>query len=196
MPARPLRVVPGNKTYAQATAGSRQNVLIIADSTLKRMDRRSVFSGVHDSYIKIKCHPGATPRRLHHYLLYDLEESKNDIVMVHVGTNSIMGKESAETIADDIYNVALTCRAHGVKKVIISGITMRWDGSRIEQKRKAINHILKESCDLADDFIYMDNDNIDLNDVENKKWDHVHLTREGEGNIKLAYNIVRTLNAI
>ena len=128
--------------------------------------------------------------------MYELVENRKDIVMIHVGTNSILGNQSAEEIANDIINIAVTCREHGVKHIIISGITRRWDVIMIERKRRAINNILDELCHLAHDMIYMDNDNLDINDIENKPWDHVHLTREGEGNLKLANNIVRTLNMI
>ena len=57
-----------------------------------------------------------------------------------------------------------------------------------------VNNILKGLCDVSTDFTYICNDNIDLDDIEDRPWDHVHLTREGEGGSKLASNMARAIN--
>ncbi len=44
----------------------------------------------------------------------------------------------------------------------------------IENKRNEINRIVRSLCDNQI-IIYIDNDNIDISDVENKPWDKVHL---------------------
>ena len=90
--------------------------------------------------------------------------------------------------------MATTCIEYGVQKVMISGIITRWNGIRVESKRMEVNNILKGLCDVSTDFTYICNDNIDLDDIENRPWDYVHLTREGEGGSKLASNMARAIN--
>ena len=66
-----------------------------------------------------------------------------------------------------------------------------WDGKRIEEKRLEINRILRRLCENQG-YTYIDNDNIDLNDVVNTRFDHVHLL--DSGTIKLANNVLNVLN--
>ena len=144
----------------------------------------------------MKCFPGVSADRLHHYMLYDLLEDRKDVVIIHVGSNSMLSNQEPQDIADGIFKVALTCMDYGVRKVVISGIITRWNGIAIERKRREINDILKQLCDISDEYLYMCNDNIVLDDIENKPWDRVHLTREGEGGLKLVNNVVEVLNSI
>ena len=138
------------------------------------------------------------PHRLQYNIVYDLLEGsgkeKVDVVGIHVGTNSLLSTETPDEISHNIFEVATTCIDYGVQKVMISGIITRWNGIRVESKRMEVNNILKGLCDVSTDLTYICNDNIDLDDIENRRWDHVHLTREGESGSKRASNMARALN--
>ena len=127
---------------------------------------------------------------------HDLLEDRKDVVIIHVGSNSMLLNRSEQEIADGIIKIALTCIDYGVKNVIISGIITRWNGIQIERKRREINSILERWCNISTNYLFMCNDNILLNDIENKAWDRVHLTWEGDGGLKLANNVVEVLNGI
>ena len=63
-----------------------------------------------------------------------------------------------------------------------------WAG---EIKGREINSLLRSGC-IERGFIYINNDNILLSDIQNKPRDKVHLLESGS--VKLANNIVRVLN--
>ena len=84
-----------------------------------------------------------------------------------------------------------TCIEFGVGKIIFSGITIRRNGDEVEGKRREVNSLLKTLCEERG-FIYINNENITIYDVENKPRDKVHLLESGS--VKLANNILRCLN--
>ena len=169
-----------------------ENNLIMSDSTMKRINKLEFSANVQRGSARIKCFPGATTKTIHHYLLPEIVEENYDSVVLHCGINDIRNNNyGAVELAHDIFNIGRSCDYYGVKRVIFSGITNRWDGKRIEEKRLEINRILRRLCENQG-YTYIDNDNIDLNDVVNTRFDHVHLL--DSGTIKLANNVLNVLN--
>ena len=63
-----------------------------------------------------KYFPGATPREVEHYCTHTLAEEQPDVVIIHVGTNSLY-KDSTCTIAENILKIVDVCKDYGVNTV-------------------------------------------------------------------------------
>ena len=97
---------------------------------------------------------------------------------------------SAQQIADEVLSIGATAVALGVNHVVISGIVKRKTGMEMEHKRRQVNELLSKCC-CENNFKYISNDNISLNDICE---DRVHL--EESGNVKIANNILQVLNSL
>lgn len=95
---------------------------------------------------------------------------------------------SAQQIANEVLSIGATAVELGVNNVIVSGIVKRKNGMELERKRRQVNELLSK-LSLDNNFLYINNDNISLNDICD---DRVHL--EESGNVKIANNILNTLN--
>ena len=84
-----------------------------------------------------------------------------------------------------------SCIEFGVGKIGFSSITVRRNGRDVETRRREINSLLRSRC-MEKGYIFVDNDNIDLRDIQNKPHDKVHLLESGS--VKLANNILQVLN--
>ena len=72
-----------------------------------------------------KYFPGATPPpEIARYCLPMLIKDKPDVVVIHVGTNSLFNDEYCE-IANQIFSLVKICRDHGVNEIFVLGITLR-----------------------------------------------------------------------
>ena len=83
------------------------------------------------------------------------------------------------------------CKEFGVRKIILSGITVRNNGWEVEARRREVNFLLRLGSQKRG-FIFVSNDNIVKVDIENKPRDKVHLLERGS--VKLANNILQVLN--
>ena len=185
---QPIR--PGRASFANA-ARQGPKVFIATDSMAQRIRKREFYAHLRNGFARIKPFPGVTASYLHHYILPHLIEECPNTLVLHVGTNSIHDRSrNAEKIADEVINIGLTAKEFGVENIIISGLIMRRNGVGPDQKRRAVNDILKTKC-ILNNFIYINNDVITLDDIDE---DRVHLLEFGS--VKLANNILRVLNSI
>ena len=76
---------------------------------------------IKNGYAYRKSFPGATTKELAHYCIPTLLESKPDICIMNVGTNSLNKNDHFE-IADDIINIMNICRSYRVIDVYVSSI--------------------------------------------------------------------------
>ena len=53
---------------------------------------------------------GATTKAMKHHVMGCLEDGSPDAILLHHGTNDLRSEESAEEIASDIINVALSAK--------------------------------------------------------------------------------------
>ena len=157
---------------------------------LQRIRKREFNWFLDNGYARIKCYPGDTPRFLHHNVIPHLIEETPDTLVIHGGTNSLRdGSSTPEGIAKEVLSIGETARHFGVKNVVITGLIRRRDGGEeTEQRRRQVNTILCEKSILSD-FIYVSNDNVELNDICR---DNVHM--EETGSVKVANNIIYSLN--
>jgi len=110
-------------------------------------------------------------------------------IALHVGTNSIFDKEKEpEQIAQEVIDAGKTAEQLGVTNVIISGLIVRRSGMWAERRRRQVNNILEDRCDL-NNFLFSNNDNIVLEDLYE---DRVHLLDSGSA--KLGKNLKSAIN--
>ena len=186
---KPVR--PGSASYAQATRRGRR-AFILSDSMMQRIRKREFYQHSR-AWSQIKAFPGATSRYLHHHMLPFILEQCPSVLVVHGGTNDLRTRDkTAEQIADDLLNIGHTAQSLGVETVMFSSLVIRRDGVPMDRKRKAVNRILRERCALLDNFIFVSNDNICYEDID--ETDRIHLLECGS--VKLANNILNSLNSL
>ena len=183
---KPIR--PGHSTYAKAAQDGRK-IFILADSMLQRIRKYEFNRYVQNGSAKFKCYAGDTPIYMHHNVIPHLMTECPDTLVIHGGTNSLRDEtRSAQQIANEVLSIGATAVELGVNNVIVSGIVKRKNGMELERKRRQVNELLSK-LSLDNNFLYINNDNITLNDICD---DRVHL--EESGNVKIANNILNTLN--
>ena len=108
------------------------------------------------------------------------------MVVIHAGANSLLNGDIND-IANELFNIVKVCFDNGVKEVLVSGVTFRYNlMSKITQLN---NHI--ESKKQTYGFRFINNDNINANDI----WrDKIHLSESGI--VKIANNIIDAINAL
>ena len=188
---------PGYKSYS-GSLKSRLNALIVTDSTLNRIRKYEFSDNLKRGRAIIKTQPGEKTNVIHAFLRAKLmEDDTRNSVIIHAGTNNLcnamgtVSDQSVDDIVKDIIDMGDSCREFGVGKIAFSGITMRRNGGVIEGKRREINSHLKTLC-YERGYVFIDNDNVTIYDVENKPRDKVHLLESGS--VKLANNILKYLN--
>ena len=107
----------------------------------------------------MKAFPGATTKRLNHYIVPSLEEERQDAAIVHVGIKNLLHKgkfDEVEKLAEEIIEIGLRCRNYNLNDVLISGIiySSNADIGMIRRLNKKLNSL----CKLFN-FIFIDNDN-------------------------------------
>lgn len=87
--------------------------------------------------------PGATTKGMKHHVRGCLKDNYLDTAILHFGTNNLKINESAEDIATDIMNPAISVN-NEKKTVLVSGITVQND--KFDEKGKNVNSLLKQKC--------------------------------------------------
>lgn len=182
---RQPRVVPGNSSYASRVENGRK-ILLLSDSILGRIQMKKLNYDIKAGHAFRKYYPGATPTEMAYNCVPILKSAQPDVVVIHSGTNSIF-KDNINDAGDTIFNIVKVCREHGVGEIFISGITYR---NRNMDKVRRLNNFI-ESQQQIHDFVYINNDNINVDDVGNDK---LHLNYAGI--VKIANNITNALNTL
>lgn len=157
--------------YRHPDTDKNKKVLILSDSICGRIDMNNLNRKIIGGQAFRQYHPGGTPKQLLHYCTHPLEYEKPDSVIINVGSNKL-GKDDANTIADDIIDIVTRCQGYDVKHVHVSGITYR---QRYQQDIKEINDMLK-SRSRFHGYKFIPNNNISPRHI----WkDKIHLSDEG-----------------
>ena len=109
-------------TSQNKASANQKKTLIVGDSIVKntegwRLNKRMKFS------VAVKSIPGARTKGEKHHIKGCLEDNSPDSIMLHVGTNNLKNKESAESIANDIMDVAIFIRNEQTS-VFVSGLSV------------------------------------------------------------------------
>ena len=112
-----------------------------------------------------------------------------DVIILHVGTNSLGTNKPAQAIANEISDLAVTLR-NGENEVAVSAIISRGDNSTLNEKAKAVNEELRTVCETNDlDFIEHENND------ETKHLNGSSLHQNRMGTVLLANNFTKYLKA-
>ena len=129
------------ETYQQRNLNPRKKVCIVGDSMLKQIKRQNINRNVRDTNVHVKTFPGATVEDMQSYIKPTVN-TKPDEVIVHCGTNDLRNEE-AEQIARKIIRIAKDVQLNGIKATVSALIT-RADSPDLEDKRMAVNRVLRE----------------------------------------------------
>ena len=105
-----------------------------------------------------------------------------DIVIIHVGTNSLI---KVCQIATDLFKIVKICRDNGVDNIYISGMIYR---TAFDVNIKELNTFLI-SKQLVHDYTFINNTNVTRKDIGG---DNIHLRYSGN----LANNFVDVINIV
>ena len=183
------RIVPGRKSYSEVVCSNNDTkkvVKIFSDSIPKnlRMNEFNKYMAVGKA--EMNAHPGATTTKLHEKVFESLEKENTGAVLLHVGVNDILNGAEDEIVINNIMNIGITCRDHGVEEIFISSIIY---SAKIDMRTlNSINKQIQERC-IHYGFIFVNNNNINFTNL----WmDGIHL--DDHGKTILANNFLRFFN--
>ena len=181
------RTSPGNSSYADLTKNGKK--LCIFSSSLTKPINMNTFNDRLKSGVALKrAFGGATAAQLNYYVQAALNEDHPDRAIINVGTNNLTKKDQTPLqIAEEIIEVAQTCREGGVNEIYVSGITCR---PQFQEKINEINKLLEYYAGIKN-YTYIDNSCIGR---EHLQRDKLHLNKEGIH--ILSDNFLKHLNSI
>lgn len=175
-----------NVTSSIRKRKSYRSTAILGDSTIKDIKafklRKNIPKG---NKIYVKPFSGATTDCMGHHVKPSMK-FKNDLYILHTGTNDLRSSKSATDIAEDIVSLACEMKTKD-NDVVISGITGRkdeWDRKGIE-----VNKHLNQIC-INKNILFLDNRNISRDMHLNGSG--LHLNANGVN--QLANNFLNTIN--
>ena len=176
-----LPVVPGHKTYSQAST-PQELTTIISDSMCRsiRVNHFNSFLDSAQQKVNISKFPAATATQIRHYAQYALDEDHPSQVIIVAGSNDVAydygnGHADPNTISERIMNIVRDCRSKGVNYIHISSLIQR-HYYMFRPIINSINDILRRKCE-EENFLFIDNSNIFTSDLI----DGVHLNVKGNG---------------
>ena len=152
---------------------NRKKTLIVGDLIVKNVKGWRLNKRMKSS-VAVKSIPGSTEKGMKHHIKGCLEDNSPYSIILHVGTNNLKNKESAEDIANDIMDVAIFIW-NKKTNVYVSGLTVRND--RLNDKGKNVNSLLKRRCE-EEKICFVDNTKINVGMLNNsglhfkRTWNH------------------------
>ena len=172
-----------HKLQNEGDANNRKRTFIIGDSIVKNIEGQRLNKKMK-STVHVKSIPGATTKCMKHHVRGSLKGNSLDTAIIHFGTNDLKNNESAEDIATDIINIAISVKNEN-ESVVVFGITIRND--KFNDKGKNVNHLLKRRCE-AENILFVDNSNITVGMLN-----HSGLHLNEHGTTRLINNLCSTL---
>ena len=164
---------------------NKRSIAILSDSMLKDVEAFKMREALgRNEKIYIKTFPGATVQDMEHYIKPSLK-FKNDLLIIHTGTNSLRSTKGAEDIANEIMNLAKSIK-NETNEIMISGIIPRRD--RLNTKGSKVNDFLQTLCTI-NNIHFIKHSNISSTHHLNAGGLHLNI----KGTYKVAENL---LNAI
>ena len=126
----------------------KRSICILTDSMAKDIQTFKMRNSLTNKSDKLymKSFSGANIQDMNSYVLPSLNH-KNDLYILHVGSNDLRSEKSANEIANDIIKLGKLTKNEN-NEVIISGIIERSDNMDLDAKGKEVNKILYSSCSL------------------------------------------------
>ena len=178
--------VPGYNSYATVSK-FRKKIFVVGDSHVKKIKRLDFNKELRSGKAFFRSFNGTDSKQLGHYIIPTLVGDKPDIVLLLVGTNDVLSNDNNTELANNIINVGLNCKNHGVSIVFISSILTK-KNPKLKSVIRRVNDKLRELCE-TNGFIFVNNDMITTDHL----WrDGIHLQDIGT-NI-LSRNFYQVLN--
>ena len=163
-----------------------KSITILGDSTIKNIESHKMRKCmINNEKVYVKSFPGATVKCMEDYIKPSMNFNP-DVVLIHIGTNSLRSQETPETLANRIISLAEKTKTDETD-VIVSGIVERNDS--LNQKALEVNNFIKDKC-LLNDISFCDNSNISKSYHTNGSGLHLNY----KGTVTLANNFLRCLN--
>ena len=119
------RTVPGNSKYSDAVRNIKKT-FIVRTSMVKGIRMKEVNSQLRNSFSKLRSFPEATLKHLKYYIVPSLIDETTDRIILNGGCNDVNNKNSTpEKTANEIADMAILCRDHGINDIFISVIICR-----------------------------------------------------------------------
>ena len=162
-----------NDTVTSQNKGGtkRKKTLIKGDSIVKIIEGWRLNKRMKSS-VDVKSILGATTKGMKHHNKGCLEDNSPDSIILHVGSNNLKNKESAEDIANDIMGFTIFIKNEKTN-AFVSGLTVRND--RLNDKEKNVNSLLKRRCD-EEKICFVDYTNTNVGMLNNSG---LHLNESG-----------------
>ena len=150
-----------------------KSITILGDSTIKNIESHKMRKCmINNEKVYVKWFPSMN--------------FNPDVVLIHIGTNSLRSQETPETLANRIISLAEKTKTDETD-VIVSGIVERNDS--LNPKALEVNNFIKDKC-LLNDISFCDNSNISKSYHTNGSGLHLNY----KGTVTLANNFLRCLN--
>jgi hypothetical protein len=166
----------GRKDGYPNTRGNHQNpvkVIITGDSMIKHINgyKMSKFN----TRVQVSTFPGCTTLDMDDYVKPVLRK-KPDKLILHVGTNSLKGRENSTHCAEEIISLGEKIkRSISETELVVSCLVTRSDDEMLTRKVNEVNVALKESC-IQKHWKFIDHTNITINQLNQSR---IHLNKMG-----------------
>lgn len=158
------------------TRGNHQNpvkVIIAGDSMVKHINGYKMSKS--NTRVQVSTFPGCTTLDMDDYIKPVLRK-KPDKLILHVGTNSLKGRENSTHCAEEIVSLGEKIkRSIPETELIVSGLVTRLDDDMLTRKVNEVNAALKESC-VQKHWKFIDHTNITINQLNQSR---IHLNKTG-----------------
>ena len=183
--------VPGENTYSEVTRNrNKSNVLIFSDSIPKGIKMYQLNKRLpNNNRAQLISFPGASSKRLLHYLDVHLEDKNTDTVILHIGVNDLLNDDSPESINQLMGNLKKMiekCQMYGVKNIFLSSIVFT---TKLDIRLLENVHVKLTNFCQCNNISIIDNRNIRSNHLYK---DGLHLIEDGKR--LLGNNFVSGLN--
>ena len=155
------------------TNPTRSNVIIAGDSMVKHLDGFKMSKT--DTRVKVSTFPGCTTLDMVDYVRPILRKNPQKLIL-HVGTNSLKGRETSIRCAQEIMKLAESIKSSVPNtEIAVSGLITRADEVTLTHKVSEVDSELKRLC-MQKQLKFIDHANISCNELNRSK---IHLNKVG-----------------
>ena len=162
-----------NNRPRNAKESNPTNVVIAGDSMIKHINAHRLSKA--NTKVRVSTFPGSTTLDMNDYIKPILRK-KPDKLILHIGTNSLKGRETPSHCAEEIKTLTETIsKSLPHTELAISSLITRLDDESLTNKVSQVNIKLKQFCQQKN-WKFIDNANITLNELNRSK---IHLYKTG-----------------
>ena len=142
--------VPVKNRYAELQREERKEVIVVGSSNVNRFSGFVFKNGgakVERKDVGFGCFPGASTHHLIGKMKRMVPKKRKAKVYIHVGTNDVVSKNSAEIVSNTKKLIAECKSANQDVEVAVCSIPPRFDrGEYVHRKSTSVNDLLSAAC--------------------------------------------------